>query len=175
MTSPTSDRKSKSSPVTPVWAIRLSRVPLHPTSSSSSTTSTTTTSSTPMKSPTENVALQHSSKASMGGLAVALIVLGLIVLALSVAAVVSWYCKTPNRWFLTLCARRGGPQQAGGAGDKGETEMWKHTDSDAELHSPLAAEDKADGKNASEVTLCINSETKTPTTPPTTTTAGAEE
>ena len=41
-----------------------------------------------------------------------------------------------------------------------ETEMWKHSDSELDLHSQHEGEEEADRKSSSDVTLCVNPEVK---------------
>ncbi|XP_059916255.1 lymphatic vessel endothelial hyaluronic receptor 1b isoform X2 [Gadus macrocephalus] len=142
VTSRTPARKRKSTPATPVRASSLSSFLLHPSSSTSpTTTTTTTTKTTTTRSPSENTLL-HSSNGSLGGLQVALIVVGLVVLVVSIAAA-SWYCKLQRFLFPPPWAR---PQQTR---DEAETEMSKQ-ESDTHLQTQLSEEAKTEGKNASE-------------------------
>ncbi|KAJ3596692.1 hypothetical protein NHX12_003096 [Muraenolepis orangiensis] len=83
----------------------------------------------------------------MGALPVALIVMSIILVVLTSAAA-SWYCR------LSRLPRSRPPPPS----DELETEMWKPADSDTDPHGTLT--DKTDGKTASEVTLCINSDAK---------------
>lgn len=40
--------------------------------------------------------------------------------------------------------------------DDTETEMWKHTDSEMDLHSPHGAEEEAEGKHSSDDILSVD-------------------
>ncbi|XP_074490456.1 lymphatic vessel endothelial hyaluronic receptor 1b [Sebastes fasciatus] len=92
-----------------------------------------------------------SAKPSLGDVPTALIILGVILLLLTAAGVV-WYYKL--NIFTFWCQ---GQQK-----DDTETEMWKHTDSEMDLHSQHEGqEDESDRKYSSEITLCVNPDTKT--------------
>ncbi|CAL8296077.1 unnamed protein product [Boreogadus saida] len=160
VTSRTPARKRKSTPATPARASSLSSFLLHPSSSSTSPTSTTTTTTatttttttTTTRSPSEDTLL-HSSKGSLGGAAIskglqgALIVVGLVVLVVSIAAA-SWYCKRQRFLFPLPWVR---PQQTR---DEAEIEMSKQ-ESDTHLQTQLSEEEKTEGKNASEAEPCV--------------------
>lgn len=40
--------------------------------------------------------------------------------------------------------------------DDTETEMWKHTDSEMDLHSQYEGEEESDRMYSSDITLCVN-------------------
>ncbi|GLD61610.1 lymphatic vessel endothelial hyaluronic acid receptor 1-like protein [Lates japonicus] len=85
----------------------------------------------------------------------ALIILAVILLLLTAAGAV-WYYKLNIFTFWSL-----GQQK-----DDTETEMWKHTDSEMDLHSQHGAEeddeyDESDRKYSSDITLCVNPNIKT--------------
>uniref|UniRef100_UPI003AB0D880 uncharacterized protein n=1 Tax=Centroberyx gerrardi TaxID=166262 RepID=UPI003AB0D880 len=86
---------------------------------------------------------------SVGAVPTALIVLGVILLVLTAAGVV-WYYRLSIFPFWSR-------QQK----DDIETEMWKHTDSEMDLHSRHEGEEEADRKYSSDVTLCVNPDIKT--------------
>ncbi|XP_068560635.1 LOW QUALITY PROTEIN: lymphatic vessel endothelial hyaluronic receptor 1b [Cebidichthys violaceus] len=95
-----------------------------------------------------------SAKPPLGNVPAALIVLGVIVLLLTAAGVV-WYYKLNIFTF-----RSQEPQK-----DDIETEMWKQTDSEVDLHSQHEGEDEEDDeedrKYSSDITLCVNPDFKT--------------
>ncbi|XP_049928467.1 lymphatic vessel endothelial hyaluronic receptor 1b [Epinephelus moara] len=84
----------------------------------------------------------------LGDVPTALIVLGIILLLLAAAGVV-WYYKLN---IFTLWS----PAQLK---DDTETEMWKHTDSEMDLHEE--EEEESDRKYSSDITLCVNPDIKT--------------
>nr|XP_046250023.1 lymphatic vessel endothelial hyaluronic receptor 1b isoform X2 [Scatophagus argus] len=94
----------------------------------------------------------------LGDVPTALIILGIILLLLTAAGVV-WYCKLNIFTFW--------PQ--GQQKDDIETEMWKHTNSETDLHSQHEGgeeeeeeeEDESDWKYSSDITLCVNPHIKT--------------
>ncbi|XP_076590134.1 lymphatic vessel endothelial hyaluronic receptor 1b [Chaetodon auriga] len=92
----------------------------------------------------------------LGDAPTALIILGIILLLLTAAGVV-WYYKLN---IFTLWPR--GQQK-----DDIETEMWKHTDSEMDLHSQHEGEEEeeeeedSDRKYSSDITLCVNPDRKT--------------
>ncbi|XP_040894722.1 lymphatic vessel endothelial hyaluronic receptor 1b [Toxotes jaculatrix] len=91
-----------------------------------------------------------SAKLSLGVAPMALIILGVIVLLLAAAGAV-WYYKLNIFTFWSP-----GQQK-----DDTETEMWKHTDSETDLHSQHRAEDndeneEPDRKYSSDIMLCVN-------------------
>ncbi|KAM9352310.1 lymphatic vessel endothelial hyaluronic receptor 1b [Symphorus nematophorus] len=92
------------------------------------------------------------TKPPLGDVPTALIILGIVILLLTAAGIV-WYHKLNNLTFW--------PQ--GQQKDDIETEMWKHTDSEMDLHSQHEAEEEEelDRKYSSDVTLCVNPDTKT--------------
>ncbi|XP_034541057.1 lymphatic vessel endothelial hyaluronic receptor 1b, partial [Notolabrus celidotus] len=91
-----------------------------------------------------------SGKPSLGDVPTALIILGVIVLLLTAAGFV-WYFK-PN--IFTFWAQA---QQK----EDMETEMWKHTDSEMDLHSQHdGGEEESDRKYSSDITLCVNPDIK---------------
>ncbi|XP_071382083.1 uncharacterized protein [Centroberyx affinis] len=86
---------------------------------------------------------------SVGAVPTTLIVLGIILLVLTAAGIL-WYYRLS---IFPLWSR----QQK----DDIETEMWKHTDSEMDLHSCHEGEEEADRKSSSDVTLCVNPDIKT--------------
>ncbi|XP_058501989.1 lymphatic vessel endothelial hyaluronic receptor 1b [Solea solea] len=122
-----------------------------PTSPSHPTTVTTFISSTSVP-----VLLHNGSSArpSLEAVSTALIILGVILLLLAAAGVV-WYYKLN---IFTIWSM--GQQK-----DDTETEMWKHTDSEMDLHSQHGAEEddayeESDRKYSSDITLCVNPDIK---------------
>uniref|UniRef100_UPI0037E78020 lymphatic vessel endothelial hyaluronic receptor 1b n=1 Tax=Semicossyphus pulcher TaxID=241346 RepID=UPI0037E78020 len=92
-----------------------------------------------------------SAKTSLGDVPTALIVLGIILLLLTAAGVV-WYYKLNIFTFWSQAQQK----------DDIETEMWKHTDSEMDLHSQHeGAEEESDRKYSSDITLCVNPDIKT--------------
>ncbi|KAM7003521.1 lymphatic vessel endothelial hyaluronic receptor 1b [Tautogolabrus adspersus] len=92
-----------------------------------------------------------SVKPSLGDVPTALIILGVIVLLLTAAGVV-WYLKL--NIFTLWCQT----QQK----DDIETEMWKHSSCEMDLHSLHdGEEEESDRKYSSDITLCVNPDTKT--------------
>ncbi|XP_054476656.1 lymphatic vessel endothelial hyaluronic receptor 1b [Anoplopoma fimbria] len=92
-----------------------------------------------------------SAKPSLGNVPTALIILGVIFLLLTAAGVV-WYYKLN---IFTSWSQ--GPQK-----DDIETEMWKHSDSETDLHSlHEGEEEESDRKYSSDITLCVNPDFKT--------------
>ncbi|GAA6215345.1 lymphatic vessel endothelial hyaluronic acid receptor 1-like [Lates japonicus] len=94
-------------------------------------------------------------KLPLGAVPTALIILAVILLLLTAAGAV-WYYKLNIFTFWSL-----GQQK-----DDTETEMWKHTDSEMDLHSQHGAEeddeyDESDRKYSSDITLCVNPNIKT--------------
>ncbi|XP_041795581.1 lymphatic vessel endothelial hyaluronic receptor 1b isoform X2 [Chelmon rostratus] len=93
-----------------------------------------------------------STKPSLGDVPTALIILGTILVLLTAAGVV-WYYKLNIFTFW--------PQ--GQQKDDTETEMWKHTDSEMDLHSQEGEEEEeeeSDRKYSSDITLCVNPDMK---------------
>ncbi|XP_034444780.1 lymphatic vessel endothelial hyaluronic receptor 1b [Hippoglossus hippoglossus] len=95
---------------------------------------------------------ESSAKTSLGVVRTALIILGVILLLLAAAGAM-WYYKLN----LFRCL---GQQK-----DDIETEMWKHTDSEMDLHSQHGAEEgdeceEPDRKYSSDITLCVNPDIK---------------
>ncbi|XP_032379547.1 lymphatic vessel endothelial hyaluronic receptor 1b isoform X2 [Etheostoma spectabile] len=96
----------------------------------------------------------RSAKSSLGDVPTALIILGIISLLLAAAGVV-WYYKLN---IFTYWSQR---QQK----DDIETEMWKHTDSEMDLHSlheegEEEEEEESDRKYSSDITLCVHPDIK---------------
>ncbi|XP_034734758.1 lymphatic vessel endothelial hyaluronic receptor 1b [Etheostoma cragini] len=96
----------------------------------------------------------RSAKSSLGDVPTALIVLGIISLLLAAAGVV-WYYK------LNIFTYWSQGQQM----DDIETEMWKHTDSEMDLHSlheeeEEEEEEESDRKYSSDITLCVHPDIK---------------
>ncbi|XP_070764264.1 lymphatic vessel endothelial hyaluronic receptor 1b [Enoplosus armatus] len=91
--------------------------------------------------------LGSPAKPSLGDVPTALIILGIILLLLTAAGVV-WYYK------LNIFTSWSQGQQK----DDIETEMWKHTDSEMDLHSQHEGEEEEDSdrKYSSDITLCVN-------------------
>ncbi|XP_018540768.1 lymphatic vessel endothelial hyaluronic acid receptor 1 [Lates calcarifer] len=94
-------------------------------------------------------------KLPLGAVPTALIILVVILLLLTAAGAV-WYYKLNS---FTFCS-------PGQQNDDTETEMWKHTDSEMDLHSQHGAEeddeyDESDRKYSSDITLCVNPNIKT--------------
>ncbi|XP_044213080.1 lymphatic vessel endothelial hyaluronic receptor 1b [Thunnus albacares] len=105
----------------------------------------------------ESVPLQtvSSAKPSLGAVTIVIIILGIILLILTAAGAV-WYYK------LSIFHCRSQGQQK----DDIETEMWKHTDSELDLHGQQGAEEEDDGeetdrKYSSDVMLFVNPDVKT--------------
>ncbi|TDH10048.1 hypothetical protein EPR50_G00091510 [Perca flavescens] len=93
-----------------------------------------------------------SAKPSLGDVPTALIILGIIFLLLTAAGVV-WYYKLNISPFWSQ-----GQQK-----DDIETEMWKHTDSEMDLHSLHEGEEEeeeSDRKYSSDITLCVHPDIK---------------
>ncbi|XP_074534363.1 lymphatic vessel endothelial hyaluronic receptor 1b [Halichoeres trimaculatus] len=90
-------------------------------------------------------------KPSLGDVPTALIILSIIALLLAAAGVV-WYYK------LNILAFWSQVQQK----EDMETEMWKHVDSEMDLHSPPdgGEEEESDRKYSSDITLCVNPDIK---------------
>ncbi|XP_070829264.1 lymphatic vessel endothelial hyaluronic receptor 1b [Chaetodon trifascialis] len=96
----------------------------------------------------------------LGDVPTALIILGIILLLLTAAGAV-WYYKLN---IFTFWPR--GQQK-----DDTETEMWKHTDSEMDLHNQHEGEEgeeeeeeeeeDSDRKYSSDITLCVNPDMKT--------------
>ncbi|XP_070687545.1 lymphatic vessel endothelial hyaluronic receptor 1b [Pempheris klunzingeri] len=104
----------------------------HPSSFSVSSESVTSTRASP-------------AKPSSGDVRTALIILGIILPLLTAAGAV-WYYKLNIFTFLTQ-----GQQK-----DDIETEMWKHTGSEMDLHSQHEGEEEeSDRKYSSDITLCV--------------------
>ncbi|KAK2842691.1 hypothetical protein Q5P01_012891 [Channa striata] len=93
-----------------------------------------------------------SAKPSLGATPTALITLGIFVLLLT-AAGAAWYFKLKRKTF--TCWSQG--QQK----DDVETEMWKHIDSETDLHSQ-DEEEQSDRMYSSDITLCVNPNFITP-------------
>ncbi|XP_020492850.2 lymphatic vessel endothelial hyaluronic receptor 1b isoform X2 [Labrus bergylta] len=94
-----------------------------------------------------------SEKPSLGDVPTALIILCVIVLLLTAAGVV-WYYKLNIFTFWSQTQQK----------DDIETEMWKHTSSEMDLHSLQDGEEEdeeSDRKYSSDITLCVNPDTKT--------------
>ncbi|KAF1386441.1 hypothetical protein PFLUV_G00094870 [Perca fluviatilis] len=94
----------------------------------------------------------RSAKLSLGDVPTALIILGIIFLLLTAAGVV-WYYKLNISTFWSQ-----GQQK-----DDIETEMWKHTDSEMDLHSLHEGEEEeeeSDRKYSSDITLCVHPDIK---------------
>ncbi|XP_060933175.1 lymphatic vessel endothelial hyaluronic receptor 1b [Limanda limanda] len=94
---------------------------------------------------------ESSAETSLGVVPTALIILCVILLPLVAAA--TWYYKRNP-----FCCP--GQQK-----DDIETEMWKHTDSELDLHSQHGAEEgdgyeEPDRKFSSDITLCVNPDIK---------------
>ncbi|XP_051238891.1 lymphatic vessel endothelial hyaluronic receptor 1b isoform X2 [Dicentrarchus labrax] len=91
-------------------------------------------------------------KPPLGDVPTALIIFGIILLLLTAAGVV-WYYKLNIFTFW--------PQ--GQQKDDIETEMWKHTDSEMDLHCQHEddEEEELDRKYSSDITLCVNPDMKT--------------
>ncbi|XP_068594977.1 lymphatic vessel endothelial hyaluronic receptor 1b [Brachionichthys hirsutus] len=88
----------------------------------------------------------NPAQASLGEVPTALIVLGIVLLLLTAAGLI-WFCKlrdTSTSW------------NQGQQPDDIETEMWKNTDSEMDLHSQHE-EEELDRKYSSDITLCENS------------------
>ncbi|KAM6926616.1 lymphatic vessel endothelial hyaluronic receptor 1b [Lycodopsis pacificus] len=98
----------------------------------------------------ESVTPQPASSARrpLGNVPTALIILGVIVVLLTAAGVV-FYCKLN---IFTSWSRE--PQK-----DDAETEMWKRSHSEMDLHE--AEESESDRKYSSDITLCVNPDFKT--------------
>ncbi|XP_044048417.1 lymphatic vessel endothelial hyaluronic receptor 1b isoform X2 [Siniperca chuatsi] len=96
--------------------------------------------------------LVSPAKPSLGDAPTALIILGIILLLLTAAGLV-WYYKLNIFTFWSQ-----GQQK-----DDIETEMWKHTDSEMDLHSQHEGEEEeeSDRKYSSDITLCVNPDIKT--------------
>nr|XP_019934382.1 PREDICTED: lymphatic vessel endothelial hyaluronic acid receptor 1-like [Paralichthys olivaceus] len=95
---------------------------------------------------------KNSAKTSLGVVLPALIIVGVILFLLTAAGAM-WYYKLNPFWSL-------GQQK-----DDIETEMWKHTDSEMDLHSQHGAEEEddyeePDRKYSSDITLCVNPDIK---------------
>ncbi|XP_075944837.1 lymphatic vessel endothelial hyaluronic receptor 1b [Anarhichas minor] len=92
-----------------------------------------------------------SARLPLGNVPTALIILGVIVLLLTAAGVV-WYYKLN---IFTFWSQE--PQK-----DDIETEMWKNSDSEMDLHSQHEGEEEeSDRKYSSDITLCVNPDFKT--------------
>ncbi|KAK9516255.1 hypothetical protein VZT92_024196 [Zoarces viviparus] len=89
-----------------------------------------------------------SARPPLGNVPTALIILSVIVLLLTAAGVV--WCYKLN--IFTFWSRE---QQK----DDIETEMWKHSDSEMDLHE--GEEEESDRKYSSDITLCVNPDFKT--------------
>ncbi|XP_042352186.1 lymphatic vessel endothelial hyaluronic receptor 1b isoform X2 [Plectropomus leopardus] len=93
----------------------------------------------------------NSTKPSLGDVPTTLIILGIILLLLTAAGIV-WYYKLN---IFTMWSQ--GLQK-----DDIETEMWKHADSETDLHSQHEGEEEeSDRKYSSDITLCVNPDIKT--------------
>ncbi|TKS73905.1 Lymphatic vessel endothelial hyaluronic acid receptor 1 [Collichthys lucidus] len=86
-----------------------------------------------------------SAAKPLGDVPTALIILAIIFLLITAAGVV-WYYKLNLFSFW--------PQ--GQQKDDTETEMWKHTDSEMDLHSQYEGEEESDRMYSSDITLCVN-------------------
>ncbi|XP_071313256.1 lymphatic vessel endothelial hyaluronic receptor 1b isoform X2 [Trachinotus anak] len=96
-----------------------------------------------------------SAKPALGAVPTALIIFGVILLLLTAAGAV-WYYKLNIFTFWSPGRQK----------DDTETEMWKHTDSEMDLHSQRGEEEdddyhESDRKYSSDITLCVNPHMKT--------------
>ncbi|KAM3610043.1 uncharacterized protein V6R79_024366 [Siganus canaliculatus] len=109
---------------------------------------------TSFSTPSESVPSVKSPTKSLGDVPAVFIILSIILLLLTAAGVM-WYYKIN---IFSCWPQR--PQK-----DDTETEMWKHADSEMDLHSQHEGdedeeEDESDRKYSSEITLCVNPDTK---------------
>ncbi|XP_022601994.1 lymphatic vessel endothelial hyaluronic acid receptor 1-like [Seriola dumerili] len=96
-----------------------------------------------------------SAQPSLGAVPTALIIFGVILLLLTAAGAV-WYYKLNIFTFWSPGQHK----------DDTETEMWKHNDSETDLHSQQGAEEDdeyevSDRKYSSDITLFVNPDIKT--------------
>ncbi|XP_069019055.1 lymphatic vessel endothelial hyaluronic receptor 1b [Embiotoca jacksoni] len=101
-----------------------------------------------------SVSTVSSAEVALGAALTALVTLGVAVLLLAAAGVM---------WYHKLTVRRCWSERQ--QQDDVETEMWKHTDSETDLHSQHGAEgdddhDESDRKYSSDITLCVNPDIK---------------
>ncbi|XP_078139163.1 lymphatic vessel endothelial hyaluronic receptor 1b [Centroberyx gerrardi] len=136
-------------PPPPSHSVTSSTSAAHFTSSASVHASASSVSSPSLHTTTTNNTAGSVLLQSVGAVPTALIVLGVILLVLTAAGVV-WYYRLSIFPFWSR-------QQK----DDIETEMWKHTDSEMDLHSRHEGEEEADRKYSSDVTLCVNPDIKT--------------
>ncbi|XP_069574753.1 lymphatic vessel endothelial hyaluronic receptor 1b [Brachyistius frenatus] len=132
-------------------------VSTHPTAAPSQRVTLTVVSlpfSTSVHTSSVSVSTVSSAEVALGAALTALVTLGVAVLLLAAAGVM-WYHKLTVRRCWSERQQR----------DDVETEMWKHTDSETDLHSQHGAEgdddhDQADRKYSSDITLCVNPDIK---------------
>ncbi|XP_028286335.1 lymphatic vessel endothelial hyaluronic receptor 1b [Parambassis ranga] len=100
---------------------------------------------------------ESSFKPSLGAVPTAIIVLSVVLLLLAAAAA-TWYYKLNS----ATCWSQRQPK------DDTETEMWKNTDSEMDLHGLCGAEEDDDEEEShrkyfSDITLCVNPNVKADT------------